>query len=169
MDIRFKPVSVEDLPMLKRWMENQHWRDWWGEPDNELGNICDMIEGKDTTCPFIFFVDDEPAGYIQYWHVGHHQNPSWISQNPWLKDLPREAIGVDLSIGESSKLSKGIGPAVLKKFTTALLALGHETILIDPDPVNHRAVKAYEKAGFRKIAAYNKNTSDCVIMQYQSS
>lgn len=168
MQINFKPVEVDDLALLESWMALPHWRQWWGEADSELGQICEMIEGRDTTRPFLFLVDGEPAGYIQFWHVGHHQNPSWILRNPWLADLPRDAIGVDLSIGEETNLSKGIGSAVLKKFVAILKELGHETIIIDPDPDNARAIRAYEKAGFRPVEAYNRQTKDCLIMAYQN-
>ncbi len=166
MHITFKPVTVDDLSRLESWMALPHWRQWWGEAEAELGHICDMIEGKDTTRPFLFLVDEKPAGYIQYWHVGHHQNPSWISRYPWLADLPRNAIGVDLSIGEASNLSRGIGTATLKKFVAILLELGHDTIIIDPDPENARAIRAYEKAGFRPVEAYNRQVTDCLIMAY---
>ena len=167
MNIQFKPVTVDDLPLLEGWMAQPHWREWWGEPHGEIANICDMIEGKDTTRPFLFHIDGKPAGYIQYWHVGHHQNPSWISRNPWLADLPRDAIGVDLSIGDGDDLSKGFGTAALKAFVDILRSLGHSTIIIDPDPDNARAIRAYEKAGFRPVEAYNRNTTDCLIMAHQ--
>ena len=148
-------------------MNLPHWQEWWGESDSELAHICDMIEGKDTTRPFLFLVDGKAAGYIQYWHVGHHQNPSWISRNPWLADLPRDAIGVDLAIGQDQDLSKGIGSAALVKFVTILKSLGHDTIIIDPDPDNKRAVRAYEKAGFRSVPEFNQKTTDCLIMAHQ--
>ena len=84
-------------------------REWWGEPETELGYIRDMIEGRDTTRPFIFSVDGEPVGYIQYWFIGDHQNATWIADHPWLAELPSDAVGVDLSIGDPGKLSQGIG------------------------------------------------------------
>ena len=49
------------------------------------------------------------------------------------------------------KLVAGIGSAVLRAFAERLVAQGHRTIIIDPDPDNSRAVRAYEKAGFRAI------------------
>lgn len=168
MEITFKPVTVDDLPLLEVWMAQPHWLEWWGEPDGEIADICNMIEGRDTTRPFLFHVCGRPAGYIQYWHVGHHQNPSWISRNPWLADMPRDAIGVDLSIGDASDLSRGIGTAALKAFVDILGSLGHATIIIDPDPENARAIRAYEKAGFKTVEAYNRNTTDCLIMAYQA-
>jgi RimJ/RimL family protein N-acetyltransferase len=163
----FHPMSAADLPLMRRWLEMRHVREWWGEPATELGYIRDMIEGRDTTRPFIFSVDGEPMGYIQYWFVGDHQNATWIADNPWLAELPSDAVGVDLSIGDPGKLSQGIGSAALREFTERLLRQGYRTIIIDPDPDNRRAVRAYERAGFRAIPQLLGRTADTLIMQYE--
>jgi RimJ/RimL family protein N-acetyltransferase len=165
--IAFAPIEQSHLPLLETWLSAPHVREWWGDPDVELGHIRDMIEGRDTTRPFIFFVDGQPVGYIQYWFIGHHQNETWIVDNPWLAELPPDAIGVDLSIGEPALLSQGIGSMALRAFVDNLVADGHDTIIIDPDPNNARAIKAYRKAGFRPIPDLVGKTGDCIIMQYE--
>ena len=81
--------------------------------------------------------------------------------------MPSDAVGVDLSIGDPGKLAKGIGSGVLRTFTERLMQEGYTTIIIDPDPANHRAVRAYEKAGFRAIPRLQGRTGDTLIMQYQ--
>ena len=58
----FRPMTSEDLPLMRRWLESPHMREWWGEPETELGYIRDMIEGRDTTRPFIFSADSELVG-----------------------------------------------------------------------------------------------------------
>jgi aminoglycoside 6'-N-acetyltransferase len=163
----FRPMSHDDLPLMRQWLEKPHVREWWGEPETELGYVRDMIEGRDTTQPFIFFADDEPLGYIQYWFIGHHQNAPWIGDFPWLAELPSDAIGVDLSIGDPNKLSQGIGSAALRQFTDRLVGQGYKTIIIDPDPENRRAVRAYEKAGYHPIPRLLGRTGDTLIMQYE--
>ena len=120
----FHPMSAGDLPLMRRWLQMPHVREWWGEPDTELGYIRDMIEGRDSTRPFIFSVDGEPIGYIQYWFIGDHQNATWIADHPWLAELPPDAVGVDLSIGDPGKLSQGIGSAALREFTERLVGKG---------------------------------------------
>jgi aminoglycoside 6'-N-acetyltransferase len=162
----FHPFTVSDLPLMRRWLESSHVREWWGEPEPELAHIRDMIEGRDTTRPFIFSVNGKPAGYIQYWFIGHHQNETWIADHPWLAELPSDAIGVDLTIGEADLLSRGVGSDVLRLFTKRLAGEGHRTIVIDPDPANGRAVRACEKAGYRTIPRLLGRTGDTLIMQY---
>lgn len=167
--ISFVPVACEHLPMIHGWLHAPHIREWWGEPEIELGYIVDMVEGRDSTIPYIFYVKGEPTGYIQVWFIGPHQTEEWSKENPWLTKLPSHAVGVDLSIGEESKLSQGIGSAVLRAFVGKLRAEGHTAIIIDPDPENTRAVRAYTKAGFRPVPQLEGSTQGVLIMQHESN
>jgi aminoglycoside 6'-N-acetyltransferase len=167
--IAFVPVAHEHLPMLRGWLCEPHIREWWGEPETELGYIVDMVEGRDSTRPYIFCVNGEPTGYIQVWFVGPRQTEEWSKENPWLMKLPSHAVGVDLSIGEEHNLSKGIGSAVLRRFVGMLNAEGHTAIIIDPDPENTRAVRAYTKAGFRPVPHLAGSTQSVLIMQHESN
>ena len=165
--ITFEPVTEPDMALLRRWLRRPHLQEWWGDPEIELGYIRDMIEGRDTTRPFIFHVDGEPAGYIQYWFVGHWRKEPWIRDNPWLEALPDDAIGVDLSIAKPELLSQGIGSDVLRLFCQQLHDRGYGYIIIDPDPENTRAVRAYEKAGFHQIPEFIGASDDVLIMKFE--
>jgi RimJ/RimL family protein N-acetyltransferase len=166
-DISFRPVVTGDYPTLAEWLQLPHWREWWGDPEVELGHVKDMVEGRDTTCqPFIFAVDGETMGYIQVWRIGPHQTPEWVKDNPWLMELPSDAVGVDLSIAHPDKLAQGLGSATLKTFVAKLRAEGHTTIIIDPDPDNRRAVAAYRKAGFRPVPHLEGRTEGVLIMHH---
>ncbi|MFN0193184.1 MAG: GNAT family N-acetyltransferase [Aestuariivirga sp.] len=167
MKISFEPVQQQHLPLLEVWLQKPHWREWWDDPQTELGYIVNMIEGRDSTKPFIFSFDGVPVGYIQYWFIGPHQTKEWVKDNPWLMELPSDAVGVDLSIGEAQNLSKGFGSEVLRQFVDGLYGKGYETIVIDPDPLNFRAVRAYEKAGFRPVPHLLGRTEGVLIMQHE--
>ena len=65
-----------------------------------------MIEGRDTTWPFIVSVDGEPVGYIQYWFVGDHQNATWIADILGSPSCPRTR-GVDQFIGDPDMIGAG--------------------------------------------------------------
>jgi len=159
-DINFIPVQPEHYSLLRTWLEAPHMQEWWGDPATELGYIRDMVEERDTTRPFLI----APVGYIQYWHIGHHQNEQWVKDHPWLMDFPSDTIGVDLSIGEADKLSQGIGSTALAAFVRMLRDQGFDNIIIDPDPANVRAVRAYEKAGFRRAMIASSNEGPVLLM-----
>lgn len=165
--IEFEPVAPRHYALLRSWLEAPHVAEWWGDAETEFGHIVDMVEGRDTTEPYIFHVDGEPTGYIQVWFIGHHQNETWIADNPWLAELPSETVGVDLTIGVADRLSRGIGSLVLRQFADRLVAAGHAPIIIDPDPSNARAVAAYTRAGFRPVPRLLGRSGDSLIMQFE--
>lgn len=165
--VSFVPVEPGHYPLLRKWLHAPHMREWWGDPETELGYIRDMVEGRDSTRPFLIAVANVPVGYIQYWFVDDYQNELWLKDHPWLREMARGTIGVDLSIGEPDRLSRGIGSAALAAFVAMLREMGHKTIIIDPDPRNARAVRAYAKAGFRPVPALIGRTDDVLIMQHE--
>lgn len=165
-DLDFRPVTREDMPLLADWLSRPHWREWWGEPGVELEYIRDMVEGRDATRPFLFAVEGVLLGYIQVWAIGPHQTPEWTDENPWLMALPANAVGIDLSVSDPERLSKGVGSRVLRAFAERVQSAGHRFIIIDPDPANGRAVAAYRKAGFRPIPELEGTTTDVLIMRF---
>ncbi|WP_299868852.1 GNAT family N-acetyltransferase [uncultured Hoeflea sp.] len=149
--IGFRAVTANDYTLLEDWMRQPHWRQWWGEVETELGYIRDMVEGRDSTRPFLFLRDGEPMGYIQAWRIRDHLVEPWISKAPWMLKVPTGSVGVDLSVGLEENLGRGLGSAALKAFVKMLIAEGCRDIIIDPDAANARAIRAYEKAGFEAL------------------
>ena len=167
--IDFKPVTKGDLPLIELWFAEPHLREWWGEPDEEIALIRDMVEDRDTTRPFLIQLDGAPIGYIQYWFLGELQTEEWLEDHPWLSAFPEHAVGIDVSIGEAGLTGRGIGPAAIRAFARRLHTWGHSVIITDPDPDNHRAVRAYEKAGFRPVPHLEDMTGgDVLIMQFHN-
>jgi RimJ/RimL family protein N-acetyltransferase len=164
--ISLRPVTRADLTLLREWMKQPHWQDWWGDPDTELSMIEDMVEGRDTTRPFLFVTDGKEKGYIQVWFCEDWHHPPYTETDSWILDLPREAVGVDLSIGAACDLSSGLGSTALRAFCEKLYADGHHEIFIDPDPENARAVRAYITAGFVPYAPLEGRTENVLILRY---
>ena len=166
--IGFRPVTPDDYPLLESWLDSPHWREWWGEPATELGYIRDMVEGRDTTRPFLFLLDGAPAGYIQAWTIADQLKEPWLSEAPWMTEVPADSVGVDISIGAATQLSRGLGSTVVRLFAERLRAKGHATILIDPSVTNLRAIRAYEKAGFRKwiVSRESSGQGETLIMKF---
>ena len=166
-DITLRPMTAHDLPMVAEWIARPHWQEWWGDPVTESNRVRDMLEGRDSTRPFIFQVNGQAAGYTQYWFVDDQKNgPGHLDDYPWLGLLPAGTVGVDISIAESSNLSRGLGSSVVRMMAEKLWSDGHRHIIIDPDPANTRAVRAYEKAGFRVMPELLGKTDDFLIMRF---
>jgi len=169
-DLSFMPVTAADLPLLARWLDQPHWRDGWSaDVETELGYLRDIIDGRDSTRAFLFRLDGQPVGYIQVWRIADARVEPWLSDAPWVMDLPDDAVGVDLSIGPPDQLGRGIGSRVLARFVAMLRAEGRHCIVIDPDISNRRAIRAYHKAGFRQIAELAGRTGHCLLMRHEAA
>ena len=167
--ISFRPLAPADLPRLAEWLRTPHWREWWGDPDEELASIRAMLDGRDTTEPFVIEADGAPAGYIQRWFVRDARVEPWLTVAPWVALLPDEAQGVDLSLADGERLGRGLGSRALGAFVARMRAEGASEIVIDPDPANRRAVRAYEKAGFRPIPELLGRTGDTLLMRHRAT
>ncbi len=137
----FREVEADDLPLIASWLEQSHWREWWGDADEAIDEIRAAI-GDDATEPLIVELDGEPVAYLQSY------DPHLEDGHPY-QDQPFGTLGLDLSIGPAELVGKGHGSAILRQFAAALFDEGAPRLVIDPHPDNGRAIRAYEKAGFR--------------------
>ena len=150
--VTFVPVNSSHRPLLRRWLASPHVREWWGDPEQELQLIAHGKE-LDGTEGFTIMLDQAPVGYIQSWV------PSQFDNEGWEQRLSPDVRGIDVFIGETSAL--GNGAAIIRAFAHRLFAEGHHHLVIDPDKQNHRAIRAYVKAGFKKYDA----TEDSLLME----
>jgi aminoglycoside 6'-N-acetyltransferase len=137
----FRAVTSKDLPMLARWLKEPHLAEWWGDPAVSLSEIEDAMEDIATE-PLIVEIDGEPIAYLQSY------DPHLEEDHPY-QDQPTGTLGIDISIGRPDLVGKGLGSAIIRQFAEMLFEEGCPRIIIDPDPANARAIRAYEKAGFR--------------------
>ena len=161
-----RPATEADLPMLAEWIARPHVQEWWGDAERQVAGIRAKLDGRDTTRPFVFETGAKPAGYAQYSFFDDHKTPGQLAETPWLNLLPEGAVGIDLFVAEAGSLSRGIGSTVVRMMAQMLWRQGHRSILIDPDVKNARAVRAYEKAGFRPIDALRDKTDNYLIMRF---
>ncbi len=145
----FRPLEKRDLTMVKTWLAAPHWQEWWGKPDEETLHIEAHIDSISVE-PFIIELDGAPIGYLQSY------DPHMEDDHPY-QDQPFGTLGIDLSIGEAALLHKGHGPRILDAFAQLMFSEGVPRLIIDPDPANRAAIRAYEKAGF---IAFDTRTSE---------
>lgn len=139
----FRPVIPDDLDRLAGWLRAPHVARWWGDTTRELEEIVAMMD-RGPAKPFVILMDDDPIGYIQSYDI-HAE-----TDHPY-RDQPPGTFGIDLSIGEADLVGRGHGPRIVEAFVAGLFAAGAPRVVIDPDPGNHQAIRAYEKAGFRVV------------------
>ncbi|ASY64847.1 Aminoglycoside 6'-N-acetyltransferase [Sinorhizobium sojae CCBAU 05684] len=157
-EVSFEPMAERHLPMLLAWLSEPHVRQWWGDPDVELGLIRDGCETGEVD-GFIFHIEGEPAGYIQSWI------PSQYDDEAWAGELSADTSGVDIFVGPPEMTGKGVAALALRSFAARLFEKGAERIVIDPDAGNHRAVRAYTKAGFVPFGEWIDESGRTLLME----
>jgi len=138
-DYAFRAMSVADLPSVRRWLETPEVVRWWGQPDEQYELVSGDLDHPDMD-QFIVSIDSRPFAYIQCYELS-----AW---NQGFGPQPSGTRGIDQFIGEPDMIGRGHGSHFIRQFVDQLLRSGLPRVVTDPDPVNGRAVRAYEKAGF---------------------
>ena len=142
--VRLRPGRTEDAPRLHGILGEPSVSRWWGEP-GPVTVIEEDLRGSGSAVMLVVEIDGEVAGGIQY---DEEEDPMYRHAN------------IDIFLGAAYQ-GRGVGPE-----TVALLARflcerrGHHRITIDPAAANARAIRCYEKVGFRPVG---------VMRQYERS
>jgi aminoglycoside 6'-N-acetyltransferase len=152
----FRPVTEKDLPMIAGWLAEPHVAEWWDDPETEIAGIRDHIDSISVE-PLIVELDGKPIAYLQSY------DPHMEDDHPYA-DQPFGTLGIDLSIGVPDLVGVGHGSAIVRQFVEQLFEEGVPRVIIDPDPANGRAIRAYEMAGFRPIDRRQSIYGDVVLM-----
>lgn len=92
----------------------------------------------------------KPIGYMQYFPVTKKEDYELKSE--------KDVWAIDMWIGEPDFWEKGIGSRSLKLLVDYIFkSLKAEKIVIDPHTDNPRAIRAGEKAGFKKVKILKKH------------
>lgn len=162
-NFKFRPLKESDLPILVDWLNRKHLQEWWrsGEitRDKVREKYLPRILEKDAARPFIAYLDRKPFGYIQYYWASEG-GPNW-----WPDEPGPGVIGIDQFIADESQLDKGLGTAMISQFIRFLLEeISISEICVDPRPDNLRAIRCYEKVGFKKVGRIQTPDGPALMM-----
>ena len=133
--VALRPVNPDDAAALADILADPTVAPWWGSFDAEKLRR-DIIEPPPEIASFVIEVEGSVAGFIQY---SEEKEPDY-----------RHA-GIDIAVG-SSWQGRGIGPDAIRALARHLFEeRGHHRLTIDPATANERAIRAYERVGFRRV------------------
>jgi RimJ/RimL family protein N-acetyltransferase len=134
---KFRPLASDDFPLLFAWLSRPHVREWWDTGEDTLEVVAQNYgEEEEGLARFILLeiIDgrETPIGYFQHYAASDG------------------SIGIDQFIGEEDYINKGIGQQAIRLFLE-MIVREHKpaSIILDPQPENKRAIRCYEKVGFR--------------------
>jgi RimJ/RimL family protein N-acetyltransferase len=145
----FARVTEADLPMLAEWLKRPHVAEWWKSSEDFSQLREDFLPpgGDDSApLPYVAYLEGLPVGYIQSYVVASAGDGWWPSENdPGVR-------GIDQFLADGQRLGQGLGSQMVREFVQFLFQDPTVTkIQADPAPTNLRAIRCYEKAGFRRV------------------
>ena len=145
----------DDYEMLARWLNTPHVREWW-DPDDPAATAQSvaaeyrpLTQPDSATTPCIIELDGRAIGYIQFY--------PWSADADWAKLVGIEWAdgdwGLDVLIGEPDAVGRDIGTRVVDLVCRhAARAHAATALMLVTETTNGRAQRAYEKAGFQRVA-----------------
>ena len=164
--ITFTPFTPEHLPHYFAWSKKDHVTDFWFMEGYEPPEyIHKRIEGNGYDYPFVIILDGRPIGYIQYGDLYAYRtlcpDPKGVFTNE-----PEGTFCVDLFIGEEDCINRGLGTETVSRFCAFLFQKPEcKRIVIDPAADNARAIRCYEKVGFRRLKTVHDGINSILILE----
>ena len=148
--------------MLHEWLGRPHVAQSW-TPTPTLQEVQE--EFVPLTVPgardqaYIASVDSRDIGYIQSYVVKD------IGGGWWEGEQDPGARGIDQFLCDAEQLGRGLGTAMVRAFVARLFEDPSVTqVQTDPDPSNARAIRCYEKAGFRPVKEVDTPDGRALLM-----
>lgn len=170
--ITFRKLLHSDLPLMHTWLNKPHVHEWY---DNDKENTIEAItarygpkiDGKKPTNCYLVLYEGKAFGYIQTYIVS-----DWPEFGNYV-GYDEHTASIDLFIGEQEFLGKGFGSVMIKTFLKTVVFANPtiRTCIIGPEPQNARAIRAYEKAGFKHVKTVQipGDKSPTYVMEINSS
>lgn len=140
----FNSLEESHLGLLCEWFSKPHVKEWWNDnlTEEEIKSKYSARIGSSTILPFIAYLEDNPIGFIQYYHANK------IGDDWWQSEMDG-TVGIDQFIGEETYINCGYGTQMIGQFLEKLFSDNKiKKVITDVDGNNHRAIRCYEKLGF---------------------
>ena len=132
--VLLRSLRADDAPRLAELAADPEVARWWPDLDEE--ELVEKAQGKPDEGFFAVVHDGEIVGLVQYYEE---------------TDPDFRRAGIDLFLGAPYQ-GRGLGTDTLRTLAHHLVHdRGHHRITIDPVAHNARAIRTYEKVGFRPV------------------
>ncbi len=155
LSIRLMGDELTDYEIMAKWLRDPRVLEFYDGRDRRLSleqiqsEYAPYIRGEANVTPYLIMLQSAPIGYMQFYLVGEESRNSY--------GLPADCClvsvyGIDQFIGEVSCWNRGLGTRSISQLLQHLFQImGARKVILDPRVTNLRAVRCYEKCGFRKV------------------
>lgn len=132
-------MAEADLADIVRWRSDPEVIEFWGPPPagEREARAEDLEPDVNPVWRFVIEVRGQGVGQVQYYHDYADTDYTW-------------SAGIDIYIGDAAARNRGAGTEAIRTLLRYLFeAKRLHRVIIDPEPANQRAIRSYQKAGFR--------------------
>lgn len=158
--MRLRRATLADLPILRSWDEAPHVIAASGDDDG-FDWPAEVARNADWQEILIGEVDGRPIGVIQIIDPAREETHYWGEIEPDLR-------AIDIWIGAAADLGKGYGTEIMRlALDRCFAAPAVVAVIIDPLASNRRAIRFYERLGFRFVEMRRFGSDDCCIYRLE--
>ena len=151
-------ATLDDARLLKDWRTRPHVQagfgdeeppDWWEE----------LSINEDWHDPVIAEIDGRPVGYMEIIDPAREATHYWGEVEDNLR-------AIDIFVADEADLGKGYGTAMMRlALARCFAAPDVAAVVIDPLVSNNRAIRFYERLGFRHDGVRDFDGNACAVMR----
>ena len=160
-DINLRLLTEQDKNLLLKWLTDERVLNFWEGKSSvfDLDRITEEYYSEEDVeiIRTIIEYDGKSIGYVHMYKL----NDELLNEYEYpLTD--KVVYGIDQFIGEPEYWDKGIGTKFMELVLQYLTKEKNaDIIILDPHADNPRAIRCYEKVGFKKIKFLPRQCSTC--------
>jgi aminoglycoside 6'-N-acetyltransferase-1b len=150
--VTFRMMREEDIALFYEWLQRPHVVEWWGRDhaapslDETRTKYLPRVIERQRVCPYIALLRNCPIGWTQS-YIALGAGDGW-----WEEETDPGVRGIDQFLCDAHNLGQGLGTRIVTDFVRLVFSDPTVTrIQTDPSPENGRAIRCYEKSGFRAV------------------
>ncbi len=153
---RVRALERKDVPVMARWLSDPRVLAHYGGRDRPMDE--DKVaakylarQGEPIQACLVEKADGAPLGYVQIVRLSPQEAAAYGHEAEGsCGDAPR-VYALDMFLGDPLTWGQGLGTALASALLAHLASLGADAVQVDPRVGSARAIRCYEKAGFRIV------------------
>lgn len=150
-----------DLVLVHSWMNDPEVARFWAKawPVDEVARYLHRQHRSAHSVPVMGELDGVPMSYWELYRADHDP----LAQHYAVRE---HDAGVHLLLGPAECRGRGLGAPLLNTVSTWLLEADPRAtrVVAEPDVENHRSIRCFERAGFRRVADVDLPTKRAAVM-----
>ncbi|MDN7240732.1 GNAT family N-acetyltransferase [Planococcus sp. N028] len=159
-EVNIRKMLHKDYAHMAKWLSTKEVLEFFGDVNAPFTieqvktKYEPRVNREVLVFPYIVELNETPAGFMQQYKISKEK------QEEFGYPSPCSVYGIDQFIGEPELFNQGLGTIMVTNFIGYLFrTTDAEIIIVDPEVTNVRAIRCYEKCGFRKVKKVNEKTN----------